>query len=67
MAVKETPMDAAQAFLNGAGTQRPKSRRAAQRLLTLINALCGTLPAGYPALVPAVAPKAVRRGGKPRG
>jgi hypothetical protein len=60
-------MDAALAFLNGAGTKQPKSRRAARKLLTLINALCGTLPAGHDALAPAVAPKPARRASKPRG
>ena len=60
-------MDAALAFLNGAGTKRPKSRRAARQLLVLINALCGTLPAGGAALVPAMAPRPSRRAGKPRG
>jgi hypothetical protein len=57
-------MDAALAFLNGACTKRPRSRRAAQKLLTLINALCGLQPASHsvPSRPSPARPKTARPG-----
>jgi hypothetical protein len=57
-------MHAALAFLNGAGTQCPKSRRAEKRFLTLINALCGTIPVA--SRLPVASPRAPGRTPKSR-